>query len=159
MMNDMIKSSLTYLGVVPKPKESSKVSVESSEDEDTSHQGDPEIDQLLAEAEEQQLLKAEEQQDFDSFASLIITLPRGKTPLWKVSQENPQVYPRAQPLVSQPQEPAQAQSTSRGQPHTQALPHAQPSIVNTKPASGSSTSLTGSGSSTSGTSACARSTS
>ena len=57
-------------------------------DQVTPNQGVPLLDQLL--------LTVEEQRDFDSFASPN-TRPKGKTPLWKVSQENPQVYPRTQP--------------------------------------------------------------
>ena len=71
-MKDMIKSSLVEIVVVPKPpisndvdpaKKTSKVSEEYSEDEDevTSNQVELVLDRLL--------LTAEEQQNFDSFAS------------------------------------------------------------------------------------------
>ena len=86
----------------PKGKEPSRDKEPSQDLEDSSEgeedhedpqldQGNPDLDQLM--------LTAEEQCDLDSFdlASPSVSLPRGKTPLWKVSQENPKFYSQAQP--------------------------------------------------------------
>ena len=72
---------------------------------------------------------SEEQPDFDSFAlaSPSVSLPRGKTPLWKVSQENPKFYSQAQTQAQQPTLYTQAQPIrTQAQPLlNQAQIHAQ----------------------------------
>ena len=62
----------------------------------------------------------EEQRDFDSFAiaSPSVQGKKGKTPLWKASQENPKIYSQAQ----QAQHETDLSYTSQAQPlQSQAL--------------------------------------
>ena len=107
-MKDMIKSTLTGLRIASNlpPRESltqepSQDPEKTSEEEEDSHQGEPLLVQLL--------LFAEEQRDYDSVASpsgMTLQsphLPITKTPLWKVSQENPQIilWPQLQMLNHQ----------------------------------------------------------
>ena len=72
------------------PSEGEEGQLLSGEEDSDLHQGDPNLTQPV--------MTEEEQRDYDSFAlaSPSVQYKKGKTPLWKVSQENPQFYSQAQ---------------------------------------------------------------
>ena len=137
MIKDLVKSALTDMGVMNNPppeREPSKGSLpetmESSEEE-ASQQGEPFLDQLL--------LSAEEQLDFDCFASppsfRTIQHSKVQTPIRARSQVNPQMTPLAQPQRAQPQAHTKAQPTrQQAQPQVIQVPQAQPQVTQAQPA-------------------------
>ena len=151
MMRDMIKSSLTELGVVSKttPPQSQSNSrdpikelsqdEEPSQDLEDSSEGeeenafnheDPKLEQGNFELDQgnpkldHSILTAEDQPDLNSFAltSPSVSLPMDKTPLSKVSQENPEFYSQAQTQAHLHQTQPTINTQARSATSTQAQP-------------------------------------
>ena len=140
MVQDMVKSSLTQLGVIPQETttlgtqsqlQSSYEDLEPPQIEDISSEGqlfdsDQEDHYSGTPALNQLLITAEEQAEYDSFPSPVATA----APLWSFAEQTPsgsQTQPKtattqANPVTSTPAKPAgpQKQAPAQAQPQAQA---------------------------------------
>ena len=138
MAQDIVKSSLTQLGVMPQktPDQSQAQSdtvdpeppqVEDFSSDQEDHSGTPALNEML--------MVQEELDDYDSFTSPVVT----KTPLWKFAEQTPSgsqaqtktktATAQAQPVTSTPVKPAgpQVMAPAQAQPQAQTQAQMQPS--------------------------------